>query len=209
MESLGKLFGSADRVKIMRLFLLNTEVVFDTADIAKRSKVTRKNLSREIKLLESAGFIKRKTFFKETEKKIGKKIKKTKKRISGWQLDFSFDHIKTLRELLVENSTFEKKDISDRFRPHGKLKLIVIAGVFIKNPDSRADLLIVGDNLKKAGLENAIRSIESELGRELVYVMFSTSDFLYRLNMQDKLVRDILDYPHEKVLDLTGIALGK
>lgn len=208
MESLGKLFGSEARVKVMRLFLLNPETPFDAVEIAKRSKVSRANLSRELKLLELAGFAKRKSFFKELPPKKGKKVG-SKKRMTGWQLEYGFPHLKAIRQLLVENSTFDKRDLASRFRPHGKLKLIVIAGVFIKNDESRADLLIVGDSFKKAGLENAIRSIESEIGRELVYVVFSTEDFLYRLDMQDKLVRDILDYPHEKVLDLTGAELSR
>ncbi|GAG51475.1 unnamed protein product [marine sediment metagenome] len=30
--------------------------------------------------------------------------------------------------------------------------------------------------------------------------MFDTKEFFYRLNMYDKLIRDILDFPHEVVL---------
>lgn len=209
METLGKLFGSDARVKIMRLFILNSEVMFDAGDVISRSKVSKKNLSREMRILESAGFVKGKSFFKESQKKVGKKIKITKKRVSGWQLDYGFGHLKALRQLLVENSTFEHKDLVSRFRPLGKLKLIVVAGVFIKNPDSRVDLLIVGDSLKKSAIENVLRALESEIGKELVYTMFTTDDFLYRLDMQDKLVRDILDYPHEKILDLTGTSLSR
>lgn len=209
METLGKLFGSDARVKIMRLFILNSEAMFDAGDVISRSKVSKKNLSREMRILESAGFVKGKSFFKESQKKVGKKIKITKKRVSGWQLDYGFGHLKALRQLLVENSTFEHKDLVSRFRPLGKLKLIVVAGVFIKNPDSRVDLLIVGDSLKKSAIENVLRALESEIGKELVYTMFTTDDFLYRLDMQDKLVRDILDYPHEKILDLTGTSLSR
>lgn len=209
METLGKLFGSDARVKIMRLFLLNPEMLFDAADIMSRSKVSKKNFSREMRILESAGFVKGKSFFKESEKKVGVKIKKVKKRVSGWQLNFSYGHLKALRQLLVENSSFEHKDLLSRFRSAGKIKLFIVAGVFIKNPDSRVDLMIVGDSLKRGSIENVLRALESEIGRELVYTMFTTNDFLYRLNMQDKLIRDILDYPHEKILDLTGIPLGR
>jgi hypothetical protein len=209
METLGKLFGSDARVKIMRLFILNPESLFDGADVISRSKVSKKNLAREMRILESAGFVKSKSFFKDTEKKVKDKIKRTKKRVSGWHLNYSFGHLKALRALLVENSSFEHKDLLSRFKPLGRLKLLLVAGVFIKNPDSRVDVLIVGDALKKSAIENVLRALESEIGKELVYTMFTTNDFLYRLNMQDKLIRDILDYPHEKILDLTGIPLGR
>ena len=33
------------------------------------------------------------------------------------------------------------------------MKLVIVAGVFIKNNDSRVDLLIVGDNMKKRKIE--------------------------------------------------------
>ena len=44
--------------------------------------------------------------------------------------------------------------------------------------------------------------LEAEIGKELAYAVFDTPDFLYRANMYDKLVRDVIDFPHEKVLDI-------
>jgi len=58
-------------------------------------------------------------------------------------------------------------------------------------------LLVVGDKLRKAGIEEGVRKLEAEIGTEIVYAIFDTKEFIYRLNMYDKLVRDILDYPHE------------
>ena len=85
------------------------------------------------------------------------------------------------------------------------MKLIVLAGVFLQKEDSRADILIVGDELKKKSIENGLRAIEAEVGKELSYALFDTQDFLYRMNVYDKFVRDILDFPHEKVYDKIGI----
>ena len=47
-----------------------------------------------------------------------------------------------------------------------------------------------------------IRVLESEVGKELTYAIFETPEFLYRANMYDKLVRDIIDLPHIKALDI-------
>ena len=49
-----------------------------------------------------------------------------------------------------------------------------------------------------------MKIIESEIGKELRYAYFSTEDFQYRLSMCDKLTRDILDYPHKKILNKLG-----
>jgi hypothetical protein len=57
-----------------------------------------------------------------------------------------------------------------------------------------------------------MRRLEAEIGAELVYAVFDTKEFIYRLNMYDKLVRDILDYPHEVLLqakELSTQALKK
>jgi len=88
----------------------------------------------------------------------------------------------------------------------------VVAGVFTKNEDSRVDLLIVGDKMKRAKIEAGIRRLEAEIGTELVYAVFETKEFIYRLSMYDKLVRDILDFPHEVLIqskELSTQALKK
>ena len=57
--------------------------------------------------------------------------------------------------------------------------------------------MIVGDKMNKAKIEKGVKRLEAEIGVELAYAIFNTKEFIYRLNMYDKLVRDILDFPHE------------
>lgn len=85
------------------------------------------------------------------------------------------------------------------------MKLILTAGVFQHDPESRVDILVVGDNIKQGMLVSAISALEAELGKELRYAAFETADFKYRLGVYDKLVRDILDYPHQKILNKLGL----
>ena len=49
--------------------------------------------------------------------------------------------------------------------------------------------------------------VEAEIGKELTFASFETADFHYRLGMYDKLIRDILDYPHQKLLDKLNMNL--
>ncbi len=95
----------------------------------------------------------------------------------------------------------QSKELLRRVNRLGTIKLVIVAGVFIQEQESRLDLLVVGDHIKKASFENAIKTLEAEIGKELRYAYFTTDDFKYRLNMFDKLVRDVLDYPHKKVLN--------
>jgi hypothetical protein len=73
--------------------------------------------------------------------------------------------------------------------------------MFIKENDSRVDILVVGDKLNKGSIETALRNIEAEVGKELSYAFFDTEEFKYRVGICDKFVRDVLDYPHEKIVN--------
>ena len=180
METLGKILGSPARVKLMRLFLLNPDKNFSLKEIALRSRVPREGVRKEVRLLASAGFLK---------KKPGS--------APLFGLDPNFKYINEFEELLVRADVLSNEFIIDMFKKTGKIKMLLVSGVFIKKPNSRLDLLIVGDNLKKSKVEEGVKRIEAEMGTELVYAMFDTEEFLYRLNMYDKLMRDILDFPHE------------
>ncbi len=180
MEILGKVLGSPAKVKIMRLFLLNQDSWFNKKNIVKRSRVTSEVATREMRLLASVGFI--------------------KKRGTEWSFNPLFKYGTELEGLLVKTDSFDKKTMADNFKKVGRVRLLLISGVFIKNKDTRVDLLIVGDKMKKSRIEEEIRKLEAEIGTELVYAIFNTKDFIYRLDMYDKLIRDILDFPHEVIL---------
>ncbi len=108
-------------------------------------------------------------------------------------LDETFEYLGPLQTLLTHVSPTRNKQILHRLARAGKLKLVILSGFFIQNWDARVDLFIVGDNLRKGTLENIVRLIESEAGREVRYASFETADFKYRLGVYDKLVRDVLD----------------
>jgi len=210
METLAKLFGSAEKVKIMKLFLFNPDQVFDNADLSERTKTVATVLRKELNLLSKIKFIKKKSFFKKSEVENGKAVSSTArrkggKRVSGWILDKSFPFLLPLQNLLIENGSLESKEIVDILKKVGNLKLLIVSGVFIQDLNSRADLLIVGDNLSEALLERSIQNLESEVGKELRYVVFETADFKYRLGIYDKLLRDILDYSHKKIINRIGV----
>ena len=201
MDILGTIFGSEARVKIMRLFLFNPEEIFDLDMISERSKVSHDTAKKEILILEKAKLIKNKSFKKLLNRKINRKIKKVKVSLKGFYLNQDFSYITALKQLLIKTKTLEGGEIVKRLSKAGVLKMVIVAGVFTNDKDSRVDLFVVGNNINKSSLNNIIKSIEAELGRELTYVFFETQDYQYRLGMYDKLVRDVLDYPHQVLLD--------
>lgn len=198
MEILSKLLGGVPRVKMMRLFLLNQEAGFEVADIVERCRITSSNARRGITQLAGMDFIHKRSFVKEIIRaRTGKVVKK---RVQGWFLNASFPYINELRQLLVEGEFFKQADLAKRFRSAGRIQLLVVSGIFIQNSESRLDLLIVGDNLKKNVITKTVSVLESELGKELSYATFDSADFKYRISMYDKLLRDVFDYPHQPLI---------
>lgn len=185
----------------MRLFLLNQEQGFEMKDIALRSRVSGPMARRDINALMAIDFLKKKTFSKEVKIGKGKRAKSKHKRVQGYTLNPEFHYITQVKNLLIDAEFLKKEDIIARFKPLGKVKLLIVAGIFIRDEESRIDFMLVGDNLKRAQLDQTIKTLEAEIGKELAYAVFSTKEFLYRLNMYDKLVRDVLDFPHERIID--------
>ena len=194
METLAKLFGGQARIKIMRLFLLNEDQVFSIDDIVSRSRVMRPSARREVNSLLSLGFIKSKTITVTGSRG-------SKKKFPGYIINTDFQYLKPIKDLLIDPNLLLHEDVIQKFKPAGKIKLMIVAGVFIGNTESRADIMIVGDKLKRNIIQQVVKGLEAEIGKELNYVVFDTSEFIYRMDMYDKLVLDIIDFPHSKLVD--------
>jgi hypothetical protein len=184
MEILSKILGSGARVKIMKLFLQNRSNGFSAVEVAKRSRVSSSVARAEVRLLSSVNFIK-----KHSPSKV------------EWFFNSSFKYAKEFEDLLIRSDNLNKKTVLDNFKNIGRVKLVIVSGAFIKVDDSRVDLLIVGDKIKRGKIEEGVRKLEALLGTELAYAVFDTKEFIYRLDMYDKLVRDVLDYPNEVLLE--------
>lgn len=185
MDTLDKLLGGSARVRLLRLFLLNPDDTFDTKTIGQKTRVRGSTLRKELGDLRS--------------------IKLIKKSDNGYKLSRSFEFLVPLRSLLLNTEPFKSDEIIYRFKNGGRMKLIVVSGLFTQDSESRVDILLVGDKLKRGKIEKALKDMESEVGKELSYAIFETTEFKYRMEVYDKFVRDILDYPHKILLDKIGI----
>ncbi len=187
MDILGKIFGSPVRVKLMRLFLFNAEVAFMSDEAAKRLKSPLLAVQKELRLLEQVNLI-----------KVGHEEGKVKK---VWRLNPKFPLIRQFKYLLDTDFKERREEIGKRFKNCGQVKLLIIAGSLIGDENGRADLVLVGDSLRRNLVEQAIRTLEAEVGKEIVYALLETKDFYYRLGASDKFIRDLLEFPHERLIN--------
>jgi hypothetical protein len=192
-DPLEKLFGNAARMKLMRLFLFNPRQSFTLPEVAARSRVKGREARRELTLLLKVQLI--------------KKVRRSARAVGArYILNDTFKYRGALQHLLL-NAPERGSHLYERLHRAGAIKLLVLAGVFVGEWDERLDILVVGERLNERKLREAIRHLESEIGKELRYALLTTNDFFYRLNMNDHLVRDVFDYPHRIIEDRLNIGL--
>lgn len=190
MNILEKLFGGGARVKLLRFFILSPEKVFAPKEAARLLKISSKSAPKEIRFLRSLGFL--------------------KKRPKGFMLSQTFPYLLALRNLLVNASPVSREKMLKFFKNKGKIKLLALGGVFSNDfalasiSTGRLDLLIVGE-LKRVAVERFIKKVEADVGKELNWTLMSAFEFDHRLAMHDKLLRDLLDYPHEFLINKLGV----
>ncbi|MFA6536669.1 MAG: hypothetical protein WC250_02185 [Candidatus Paceibacterota bacterium] len=206
MEILERLFGHTIKVKLMRLFIFNPDEAFTLEDATHRVKGARDPVRSEIVGLEKTGLVKRTNFIKDVEVRNRKGEKESERRkVAGFTLDKRFRYLSALQNLLLDTSPAVSNQLLKRLKKSGRIKLVAVAGVFVQDYDNRIDLLVVGDRLNRVSIDQTMRTVESEIGRELKYAVLETADFKYRIGVCDKLIRDIFDYQHRILLDNIGV----
>jgi predicted transcriptional regulator len=196
MDPLAKLFGSAARLKLLRLFLFNTGKAYDAKEAAHRVRSQEKTVTKEVAALRRIGVIKKKPSQQEGTAKRGR---------VQYMADVHFPYHEALRQFLLDTAPLANSEVQQRLRQIGKVKFAAAAGVFLGRDDSAVDLLLVIDNPDQHKLDSAIHSLEVEMGKELTYAVFDSKDFDYRQRMNDRLVRDVLEFPHERIINKLNV----
>jgi DNA-binding MarR family transcriptional regulator len=195
MEILEKIFGSATKAKLMRIFVYNPNTVYEAHNLAKKIKTRVENVKREINVLEKSGLIRRRPTKNEDNRTV-----------LGAVLNPHFKYLEPLRDFLLKVSPLSEEALVKRLSLAGRVKMIVVSGIFINEDESRADLLLVSDRPDEKRLKKILSEMEAEFGREVSYALLSTEDFTYRMGMGDKLIRDVFDFPHRVILNKIGLS---
>jgi biotin operon repressor len=190
-----KLFGGEVRVRILRYFLSHKEDILTIEEIIEKLKLGKSETLKEIKNLKDIGFLQDAEVLEYYEK-----VKKpTIKKAIGMQKGFALAD--KLSELLLDFRLADKEDMADNFKKYGKVKLFCLGGVFIDGSKGGIDIMVVGENLNRNGIEKYIQKLEAEFGTELSFSLFETDEFKYRVSMYDRFIRDFFQAKHEKVIE--------
>jgi DNA-binding transcriptional ArsR family regulator len=185
-EILEELFNSKTRAKVLKLLFRNPDSAFNVSEIAKRIKVDYYAVRREMQKL--------------------KNLKIVCLRQRAFLLNPKFQFYQELKNLVLRSTPISNDKILKKLKKVGRMKLIVLSGVFANFENSRVDLFLVGNNVSMRRLENFLKELEAEVGKEIDYVVMDADEFNYRRGMFDKFVLEVLEGPKVVLLDKIGIA---
>jgi hypothetical protein len=195
--------------------MFNEGRLLTAGEAGKRAGVSTRDAERELRAIESWGVAKkvnvesRPAPLKISARAVkSPKPKKTAKQEGSedmWMLDANFQFLRPLSAFVHEVSPMRHEKIVTALRRGGRLAAVILSGHFLGDPSRPADLIVAADAFNERRLDQAVRQLEPMFGREIRYAAFSTPEFRYRLTIQDRLIRDTLDYPHLVLLDKTRL----
>jgi hypothetical protein len=207
---LEKLVGSGARARVLRVFVFNQTEPMSIAKVVKRAGISAHAVNREIKFLENLDILVKGKDIHTGGAKSSKnsRVKKTVSRVKpevAWLMNQHCKYLHALSSFIYEVSPIRYDNILGALKNTGRLSVVIASGCFMGDVTRPVDLVVVADNLNEDRLLYALKSLEPTFGREIRYSIFGSPEFSYRLTIQDRLIRDILDYPHKVLLDRTGV----
>lgn len=184
-ETLEHLFGSRSRSRVLRFFILNAERDFLTVDVASRNMIKSQEARKECMALSKIKFL--------TEKKRkGKKV---------YRLNTQFTYYPELKGLFIKANAYPQCHALSKLKSIGNVQLALVSGVFLNYGRSKIDLFIVADNVSRIKLVNVTKEIEAEIGKEVRYMILTTEEMKYRMDMMDRFLMEFLTGPTDEVIN--------
>jgi len=209
-DLLSLLMNNPARARVLRVLVFNESRLMTATEVGKRSSIAMRDAEHELKLIASWGLAKKvkadvRALRPQTPKRSSNRklaLKKTED-VPMWTVNVNFPYLRTLSAFIHEASPMRHEKIVSALRRGGRLAAVILSGHFLGDPSRPADLIVAADAFNERRLEQAVRQLEPLFGREIRYAAFSTPEFRYRLTIQDRLLRDTLDFPHVVLLDKT------
>jgi hypothetical protein len=184
-EILESLFGSKERARILRFFLQNPEKEFQLQEVVQRNLLKSAGAKKELASLTGIKFI----------------LKRTKKGKAVYVLNQEFNFYPELKNLVAKSNIYPQCRSLGRIKDVGNIKYAGISGVFINYHKSKADMVLVGEDISRSRLKSLMSNLEAEIGREINFVLMNAEEMKYRLNMLDKFLLEFFEGPHEELIN--------
>ena len=166
------LFSSKTRIKLLTTFLLNPDEEYFIRELTRKLDEQINSIRRELDNLKKIGLLK----------------SRVKNRKKYYYTNKDFVVYNELKDIILKAMNTDS-DLIRKIGKMGDVELLLLSGVFV-GKESPVDLLVVGD-LNKEKLQKLLAE-SSKMGKDLRFTTMNKKDFLYRLEMKDKFIRDLI-----------------
>jgi DNA-binding Lrp family transcriptional regulator len=180
--------ASEGRARLVKYFILNPFAKTSVQTLKEKLRIDERTIKRELEVLRKIGLVKKR-------KALSKYI---------YFLDKTNAFYPEVKKIVAKCTIFPQLKSLEKIPKTGHVKMVLMTGLLANNLKTRADLLIVGDAIARGRLNEVIKEIEAEIGREVRYTTFSFEEYEYRLNMYDKFIREFFEGPHKIIHNRMG-----
>lgn len=182
---LENLLSTKSKKKILSVFFAHPKRSFSLQELRAAAEVSARAAAEAVRELNRA--------------EILSTAAKNRQRI--FRVNSRFPLYQELEDLLAADAKRDYDLVSKILKKLPNVKLAILSGVFSMQPNLPVDLLIVGDHISRIRLGSILKEMEKITGFEVVYAILSAEEYEYRRLMNDRFVRDVLDYPHLVVVN--------
>jgi hypothetical protein len=183
---LAQLLSSKPKSRLVNIFLTHSGRSFSATELRYSTGIAQKNLKRTLNELDKMGFL-------TTHHKDHNKYFQVNKRFALYpELVGLLRKIKKLPPDLLAKAALKI----------GECKFLALTGVFAGRPRTGTDILLVG-RINPTKLKKFVALAEKFAEREIAYTVFTPNEFDYRIVMNDRFTKDILDNEPVVLVDKT------
>jgi len=190
---LEKLFGSKARVRLLKHFLLNSDQEFYIRQLARDLDLQVNSVRRELNNLEDFGLLSStgNDSTKNDDLSNDSKVSGLQER-KYYRVRTDFILYSEIKSLIIKSQILAGESFIEKLKTVGEPQFILLSGLFVNNPSSPTDVLIVA-KIKKEHLLKIINDLEFDLGREINFTVMDEEEFKYRQEVADVFLHSVLN----------------
>ncbi|MFC1612497.1 hypothetical protein ACFL29_01465 [Patescibacteria group bacterium] len=186
---LEQLFGSRTRFALLKTFCKNPEQKFFVRELARLIESQLNAVRRETANLKEIGIL------KEVPDEDAKK--------KFYKLDENFVLFNEISSLLTRSELLVERRLIKYMDSLGSIDLCALTGSLVGEEDCPCDILIIG-KINKEKLAKLVAQFEKEVGRSILYTVFSPEEYKQRKALTDKFLFSLLEGKKVVAIDKYG-----
>lgn len=203
IQLLEQFFAGGVKLKLWKVFSLNTHREFTLKDLVRLTKTKSDLLIVNLKEMMKQGVI-------QGEKKNIVNEKQQKEQAIVYSIVKDFPLLPEITQLILTAIPRSSDKVLNELGMLQRLKTVLLSGFFTSKlglsthvystTQAPIDMLLIFEKIP-SNVSEIIGELEHKLGRDLRYAALDQEDFKYRHSIGDKLIRDVLDFEHIVAMD--------